>query len=274
MAWPPPASLVMQASRMKSSMPGSANTLGSCCAAIRCGFIVKNQSSSRLMSASDRGEAIAIAGQRLQLAFLALEAAPERIADARCRRRARRHRQQRTIIGRGLARQQRKRIGLIHPAPRLLRQRQHVGLRVRADHRHQCVEIGFGRGGGKILAPQRHVEGGMLAAEKSRDARAALALYAERQQQQRLAVLVVGDDDERPDAFAFADLALPCREKIETLIRRGKLVGLFEAAPDGFRLTHVADKFDAGNAACLRPRLRSRSGFDHGRHGHPHNPYF
>ena len=114
----------------------------------------------------------------------------------------------------------------------------------------------------------------MLAAEKSRNAHAALALYPERQQQQRLAVLVVGDDDERPDAFAFADLALPGAEEIEALIRRGKLVGLFEAAPDGFRLAHVADKFDAGDAACLRPRLRSRSGFDHGRHGHPHNPTF
>ena len=114
----------------------------------------------------------------------------------------------------------------------------------------------------------------MLAAEKSRNARASLALYAERQQQQRLAVLVVGDDDEGPDAFACPDLTLPCIEQIEALIRRGKLAGLFEAAPDGFRLTHVSDNIDAGNAACFRPRLRSRSGFDHGRHGHPHNPYF
>src|SRR3954451_12010614 len=108
----------------------------------------------------------------------------------------------------------------------------------------------------------------MLAAEKTRDAHAVLALYAERQQQQRLAVLVIGDDDEGSHVFAFADLALPGAEEIEALIRCAELVGLFEAAPDGFRVAHVADKFGAGNAACLRPRLRSRSGFDHGRHGH------
>ena len=60
---------------MKSSMPGSANTLGSFCSAIRSGLMRKNQSSSRVMSASDVRDVIAIAGQGLQLALLALEAA-------------------------------------------------------------------------------------------------------------------------------------------------------------------------------------------------------
>src|SRR3954463_4574345 len=108
----------------------------------------------------------------------------------------------------------------------------------------------------------------MLAAEKSRDAHAALALDAERQQQQRLAVLVVSDHDERPEPLALADLALPCLKKIETLIRREKLGGLFEAAPNGFRLTHAAENVDAADAACLRPRLRLPRAFHHGRHGH------
>src|SRR5438270_12310466 len=110
----------------------------------------------------------------------------------------------------------------------------------------------------------------MLAAEKSRHPHAALALDAERQQQQRRPILVIGDDNERLDAFALADLALPGLKKIKTLIRREKLAGLFKTAPDGFRRTHVAEKFDAGNAACLRPRLRSHPALHHGRHGHPH----
>ena len=53
MAWLPPASGAVQALRTKSSMPGSANTFGSFCSAIRSGLTRKNQSSSRMMSASD-----------------------------------------------------------------------------------------------------------------------------------------------------------------------------------------------------------------------------
>jgi len=46
------ASCAMQAPRIKSSTPGSANTLGSFCSAIRSGLMRKNASSSRLISAS------------------------------------------------------------------------------------------------------------------------------------------------------------------------------------------------------------------------------
>ena len=84
----------------------------------------------------------AIAGQRLQLAFLALEAAAERVADQRGGARARRHRQQRTIIGGGLMRQQGQRIGQIAPAQRLLVQREDVGFGSPRDRRDQVVDIG------------------------------------------------------------------------------------------------------------------------------------
>ena len=48
----PPATGAAQALRMKSSTPGSANTFGSFCSAIRSGLTRKNQSSRRVMSAS------------------------------------------------------------------------------------------------------------------------------------------------------------------------------------------------------------------------------
>ena len=53
MAWPPPASGAVQALRTNASMPGSANTFGNFCSAIRCGLTRKNQSSSRTISACD-----------------------------------------------------------------------------------------------------------------------------------------------------------------------------------------------------------------------------
>src|SRR5947209_16419805 len=99
--------------------------------------------------------------------------------------------------------------------------------------------------------PQRHVEGRMLAAEKPCDPRAVLAPRPQRKQQQRPAFPVIGDNDEGPDAFARPDLTLPCDEKIETLIRRAKLTGLFEGAPDRLRLAHVADEFDPRDTARL-----------------------
>ena len=74
------------------------------------------------------GDVIAIAGQRLQLALLALQALPERLADQRRRRGAGLHRQQRAVVGGGLMRQQRNRVRQIAPVQRLLVQRQHVGL--------------------------------------------------------------------------------------------------------------------------------------------------
>ena len=80
---------------------------------------------------------------------------------------------------------------------------------LRADRRYQRVEIGRGGAGGKIPVPQRHVEGGVLAAHEAGGANAVLVPERERQQQQRPALGVIGDDDEGPKALAFADLALP-----------------------------------------------------------------
>ena len=209
---------------MKSSTPGSANTLGSFCSAIRSGLIRKNASSSRLISASVGGDAVAIAGQRLQLAFLALQAAAQRIADPRGRLGARRHDHQRAIVDRGLVRQHRHRVRQIPPAQRLLVQRQNVGLGSRADRRNQRVEIGAGYARGEFAVPQRHVEGRVLAAHETCGANAVFMPQRQRQQQQRPAFGVVGDDDEGQKVFAGSDLPLPGAEEIEPLIRRGEML--------------------------------------------------
>src|SRR3954451_1634243 len=108
----------------------------------------------------------------------------------------------------------------------------------------------------------------MLAAEKPCDARAALAAHPERQQQQGLALAIISDDDEGPDAIAFADALLPWLEKVEALIRRIKPVGLLEGAPRRLGGGDIIDDLDARDTAGLRPGLRSRSALHHGRHGH------
>jgi len=70
---------------------------------------------------------IAVARQRLQLAFLALEASAERVADQRSGCRAGLDDQQWAVVHRCLMRQQHHRIGLVLPAQRLLTQHQRVG---------------------------------------------------------------------------------------------------------------------------------------------------
>ena len=58
-------------------------------------------------------------------------------------------------------------------------------------------------------------------------------------------------------------------EKIETLIGRGEVLLIFEAAPDRLGLAEIVENVDAGDAACFRPRWRfRRSAFDRGSHGH------
>ena len=192
-------------------------------------------------------DVIAIARKRLQLALLALQAPAERVADQRRRSRARRHRQQRAIVDRGLLRQQRHRVRQIPPAPGLLGERQNVGLGVFAQSRKQRVEVGRRCAGGKIAVPQRHVEGGMLAAHEAGGTKAELAAERERQQHERPALGIVRDDDKGRQALARSDLALPGTEKIEALIRGGKFP--FEAAPDRLGLAEVMDDIDAGDAA-------------------------
>src|SRR5262245_54988069 len=109
----------------------------------------------------------AVAGQGLQLAFLALEAAPERVADQRCGRGAWLDHQQRAIIGRRLMRQQGERIRQVAPAKRLLMQREDVRLGPLRDRRYEALEIGLRCACGEIAVEQRHVEGGMLAAHEA-----------------------------------------------------------------------------------------------------------
>ena len=212
---------------------------------------------------------ITIARQGLQLALLALEPAAERVADQGCRCHVRRNRQQRAIVGRGLLRQQRKRIRRIPPAQRLLAERQHVGLGPTADGRNQCVEIGSGCSRGEIPVPQRHVEGGVLAAHEPGGANAAAVPQCKRQQQQRPMLGVVGDNDERPKTLARTDLPLPGFKEIEALIRRKELPVVFESAPDLLGASEIVENIDAGDATRARPCRRSgRSVFDRGGHGH------
>ena len=106
--------------------------------------------------------------------------------------------------------------------------------------------------GGEFPVPQRHVEGGVLAAHETRGANAVLVAERERQQQQRPALGIMGDHDEGAMTLARADLPLPGAEEIEALIRRGELLDVFEAAPDGLGLAEIVENIDAGDAADLR----------------------
>src|ERR1019366_6221 len=108
-----------------------------------------------------------------------------------------------------------------------------------------------------------------LAAHEAGGTHAALMPERERQQQQRPALRVIGDNDERPKTLALSDLPLPEAEEIEPLIRRGELLPAFETAPDRLRLAEIAENVDAGDAARSRPRwCFRRPAFDRGSHGH------
>ena len=166
-------------------------------------------------------------------------------------------------------RQQGERIGQVAPAQRLLMQRKDVGFGSLRNRRHQFFEIGLRRACGEIAVEQRHVEGRVLAAHEAGATRAIGMAERERQQQQRTAVGVVGDDDEGNQAFALADLPLPGAEEVEALIRSEGSLGGFEAAPGTFRGGEIVDDVDAGDAARLRPRsCIRRAVFNRGSHGH------
>jgi hypothetical protein len=109
----------------------------------------------------------------------------------------------------------------------------------------------------------------VLAAHETRGANAVLVAERERQQQQRPALGVIGNHDEGTMALARADLPLPGAEEIETLIRRGKLLDVFEAVPDGLGLSQIAENIHGGDAADPRRcRRLPRSVVDRGGHGH------
>src|SRR6188472_621673 len=116
-------------------------------------------------------------------------------------------------------RQQRKRIGQIAPAKRLLMQREDVGFGSLRYRRYQTVEIGLRYSCGEIAIEQRHVEGGMFAPHETSATRAIGVPEREREQHQRAAARVVADHDKGNEAFALADLPLPGTEEVEALIR-------------------------------------------------------
>src|SRR4051812_24086031 len=98
----------------------------------------------------------------------------------------------------------------------------------------------------------------MLAAHETGAACTVGVPECERQQQQWPALRVVGDHYEGNQALARADLLLPGPLEIETLERRGELLGMFQTAPDGFGRGDVMNDIDAGDAARFRPRTRTR----------------
>jgi hypothetical protein len=108
---------------------------------------------------------------------------------------------ERAIIGGGLMRQQRERVGQIAPAKRLLMQGEDVGFGSLRYRRYQAVEIGLRCACGEIAVEQRHVEGGMLAAHETGATGAVGVPERERQQQQRTAFRVIGDHDEGGEAL-------------------------------------------------------------------------
>ena len=134
-------------------------------------------------------DVIAIAGQRLQLALLALQPSPERVADQRRGRRAGRHRQQRAVVGRGLMRQQRHRVRQIAPAQRLLVQRQHVGLGIVRDSAATSASRSARVApAAKSLSHSAMLKVACLPPMKLASANAVLVPERERQQQQRPAL--------------------------------------------------------------------------------------
>ncbi len=147
--------------------------------------------------------------------------------------------------------------------------RQNVGLGSFAYSRYQRVEIHRGRVSRKIPVPERHVVGGVLATHETGGTNAVPMPERERKQQQRSALGVVGNNDERDEALARSDPALPGAKKIEPLVGCGELLAIFEAAPDRLGMNKIVKDIDAGDAACFRPRLRvGHLAFDRGSHGH------
>jgi hypothetical protein len=150
----------------------------------------------------------------------------------------------------------------------LLVECQNVGLRSASYARDQRIDILRGGAGGEFPVPQCHVEGHVLAAHEGCGADPVFMPERKRQQQQRPAFRIVGDDDEGLNVFACTDLQLPRGKKVESLIGCREMPLIFQAAPDRLRLAEIAENIDAGDAARFRPRRRFRRSFDRGRHGH------
>jgi hypothetical protein len=89
----------------------------------------------------------------------------------------------------------------------------------------------------------------MLAAHEAGDANAPTPPENERQQQQRHAITVIGNDHERPQAFASPDHLVPRTKEIESLVRRVKVVLKFQISPDCLSQVKVGEYVDCGDAA-------------------------
>ena len=87
----------------------------------------------------------------------------------------------------------------------------------------------------------------MLAAEKTHYRETAAGESAERQEKKRITLGIEAGDEERRHPFRRADMALPARDPIETLVG-GQDAGGFEFPPVRLGRTDVGDQFEPRNS--------------------------
>jgi hypothetical protein len=89
----------------------------------------------------------------------------------------------------------------------------------------------------------------MLAAHEVGDANAPAPPENEREQQQRHAIMVIGNDHERLKALASPDHLMPRAKEIKSLVRRREVVLKFQISPDRLSEVKVGEYVDCGDAA-------------------------
>ena len=92
----------------------------------------------------------------------------------------------------------------------------------------------------------------MFAAQELKSDQAAEGSRAEWQKEERFALLIEPNDDERRHVRVRADVALPVLQKIVTLIRRGQAVDLLKGAPMRFRKGQIVEDLHPCNAPVRR----------------------
>jgi hypothetical protein len=145
--------------------------------------------------------------------------------------------------------QQRHRVRQILPGEGLLSKCEYIGSGALAYRGEENIEIGAASHRGEIPIPQRHVEGGMLAAHEAGGANTSDLIEDEWEQEQWRAVTVIGHDHERLKPGPRSDKLLPWTKEVEPLIWRGKVMMMFQPSPDGFGLGKVGKNVDGGDAA-------------------------
>jgi hypothetical protein len=89
----------------------------------------------------------------------------------------------------------------------------------------------------------------MLAAHEMGHANAQFLPKHEGKQQQRRAIAVIGNDDERPKARTRPDHSEPRPQEVKPLVRRGEVVLKFQTSPGCLSLVKVGEYIDCGDAA-------------------------